>query len=195
MNLNLPPVVKNLLIINIIIFFSQRALGGQIENIFALHQIGGGFEPYQLFTYSFLHDPRTFNHLISNMIGLFFFGRSLESIWGGKMFLTYYILTGFFAGIVQLLMGDFGITIGASGSVFGLLAAFGILFPNQYIYLLIPPIPLKAKYFVSIYALIELYLGVFPNQGDNIAHFAHLGGALSGFLILLYWRHKGKTYF
>ena len=86
-------------------------------------------------------------------------------------------------------------TEGWSGSIFGLLAAFGIMFPNAKLFLLFPPIPIKAKYFVSIYAFIELYLGVFPTQGDNIAHFAHLGGAGTGFLILFYWKKKGEVYF
>ena len=199
MNLDLPPIVKNLLIINVLAFLAQKSIGQPnefvIENIFALHQVGLGFEPYQLFTYSFLHSPYDLNHLIFNMLPLFIFGRTLENVLGSKRFLTYYLITGIGAGVVQLLIGNFGITLGASGSIFGLLAAFGIMFPNAQLFLLFPPVPIKAKYFVSIYVLIELYLGVFPTQGDDIAHFAHLGGALTGFIILLYWKKKKEIYF
>ena len=198
---NIPVVVKNLLIINVLIFIAQITFNentnymGPIESIFALHSFESGlFKPYQLITYSYLHLPVSLSHLISNMIALFFFGRSLEQQWGSKRFLIYYTLTGIFAGITQLLIGNFGITLGASGSVFGLLLAFGLLFPNSLIYLYFA-IPVKAKYFVSIYLLIELYAGVYVIQGDNVAHFAHLGGAISGLILLFYWKKKGDIYF
>ena len=106
----------------------------------------------------------------------------------------YYLLTVIGAGIVQLIVGGFSFTIGASGAVFGLLAGFGILFPNTQLFLLFPPIPIKAKYFVIGYCLIELFLGGIAIQGDTIAHFAHLGGAIMGFLIIKYWQ-KNNTQF
>ena len=191
---NIPVVVKNLLIINVLVFIAQITFNGSIEKIFALYSLEHGFKPYQLITYSYLHAPNQLNHLIFNMIPLFFFGRVLESHWGSRRFLIYYTITGILAGLTQLLIGDFGITLGASGSIFGLLAAFGLLFPNSKIFLLIPPIPIKAKYFVGIYILIELFAGVYP-QEDGIAHFAHLGGAISGLILLFYWKKKGDIYF
>jgi len=192
----LPIVVRNLLIINGLVFLAQQTFDNFIvEEIFALHQVGNEFNPYQLITYSYLHAPDQLNHLIFNMIPLFFFGRVLETHWGSKRFLIYYTITGILAGLTQLIIGNFGITLGASGSIFGLLAAFGFLFPNSKIFLLFPPIPIKAKYFVGFYAFIELYLGVFPNSGDNVAHFAHLGGAISGLILLFYWKKKGDIYF
>ena len=198
---NIPLVVRNLLIINILVFIAQVTFNdntnytGPVEKIFALHSFENEFNPYQLITYSYLHAPNQLGHLIFNMIPLFFFGRVLESHWGSKRFLIYYTITGILAGLTQLLIGDFGITLGASGSTFGLLAAFGLLFPNSKIFLLIPPIPIKAKYFVSIYLLIELSAGVYVIQGDNIAHFAHLGGAISGLILLFYWKRKGDIWF
>ena len=123
------------------------------------------------------------------------FGRVLENTWGSKRFLNYYLLTAIGAGIIQLIVGNFGLTIGASGAVFGLLAGFGMLFPNSQLFLLFPPIPIKAKYFVIGYAIIELIAGVRAIEGDNIAHFAHLGGALCGYLIIKYWQKNSNHFY
>ena len=198
---DIPVVVKNLLIINILIFIAQITFNentnyiGPIESIFALHSFESGlFNPYQLITYSYLHLPVSLSHLISNMIALFFFGRSLEQQWGSKRFLIYYTLTGIFAGITQLLIGNFGITLGASGSVFGLLLAFGLLFPNSLIYLYFA-IPIKTKYFVAGIGILALWNGIGNNPGDNVAHFAHLGGMIFGIILLKYWKKKGDIYF
>ena len=190
----LPLVVKNLLIINILFFIGQQTeLSEYLMQYLALWSVGSGqFNVYQLITYSFLHG--NLPHLIFNMIPLFMFGRVLENTWGSKRFLNYYLLTVIGAGIVQLILGGFSVTIGASGAVFGLLAGFGILFPNTQLFLLFPPIPIKAKYFVIGYCLIELFLGGIAIQGDTIAHFAHLGGAIMGFLIIKYWQ-KNNTQF
>ena len=190
----LPLVVKNLLIINILFFIGQQTeLSEYLMQYLALWSVGSGqFNVYQLITYGFLHG--NLSHLIFNMIPLFMFGRVLENTWGSKRFLNYYLLTVIGAGIVQLILGGFSITIGASGAVFGLLAGFGILFPNTQLFLLFPPIPIKAKYFVIGYCLIELFLGGIAIQGDTIAHFAHLGGAIMGFLIIKYWQ-KNNTQF
>jgi len=190
----LPLVVKNLLIINILFFIGQQTeLSEYLERYLALWSFDSGrLNFYQLITYGFLHG--NLPHLIFNMIPLFMFGRVLENTWGSKRFLNYYLLTVIGAGIVQLILGGFSVTIGASGAVFGLLAGFGILFPNTQLFLLFPPIPIKAKYFVIGYCLIELFLGGIAIQGDTIAHFAHLGGAIMGFLIIKYWQ-KNNTQF
>ena len=189
----LPLVVKNLLIINILLFIGQETFTDYLEHYLALYSFNDPkFNFYQLITYGFLHG--NLQHLIFNMLPLFMFGRVLENTWGSKRFLNYYLLTVIGAGIVQLIVGGFSFTIGASGAVFGLLAGFGILFPNTQLFLLFPPIPIKAKYFVIGYCLIELFLGGIAIQGDTIAHFAHLGGAIMGFLIIKYWQ-KNNTQF
>ena len=189
----LPLVVKNLLIVNILFFIAQKTFPYYLEYYLALHSFNAeAFNFHQLITYGFLHG--SLPHLMFNMLPLFMFGRVLENTWGSKRFLNYYLLTVIGAGIVQLIVGGFSITIGASGAVFGLLAGFGILFPNTQLFLLFPPIPIKAKYFVIGYCLIELFLGGIAIQGDTIAHFAHLGGAIMGFLIIKYWQ-KNNTQF
>ena len=189
----LPVVVKNLLIINILFFIGQQTFPNYLEYYLGLHSFySEGFNIYQVITYAFLHGDLT--HLFFNMFPIWMFGRVLENTWGSKRFLNYYLLTAIGAGIVQLLVGDYYLTIGASGAVFGLLAAFGMLFPNTQLYLLFPPIPIKAKYFVIGYSIIELIAGVQAIEGDNIAHFAHLGGAIIGFIIIKYWQ-KNRNHF
>ena len=161
------------------------------------------FQPYQLVTHMFMHGDLT--HLIFNMFGLFMFGSAVEATWGPKRFLFYYFFTGFGALALHMLVQYLEITygtvspyainvpmLGASGAVFGLLAAFGMLYPNMRIMLLFPPIPMKAKYFVIIYAAIELFMGLGGFQA-GVAHFAHLGGALFGVLLIMYWRKFGTN--
>lgn len=211
-----PPVVANLLIINILVFFAETLLpkstAYQIIDGGALHFWGAGnFKVYQLITYMFLHDPSSFWHLGFNMFALWMFGRTIEHDLGSKRFFAYYMVCGVGAGLIQLgvnwiefAMADPGSlsayqlanasTIGASGAVFGLLLAFGMMRPNATIMLLIPPIPIKAKWFVIIYGLIELFSG-FTGFGGSIAHFAHLGGMLWGFLLLRYWKHKRQIFY
>lgn len=190
----LPLVVKNLLIINILFFVAQQTFPHYLEYYLGLHSFDSNhFNIYQLITYGFLHGDLT--HLIFNMFPVFMFGRVLESTWGSKRFLNYYLLTAIGAGVVQLIVGNFGLTIGASGAVFGLLAGFGMLFPNTQLYLLFPPVPIKAKYFVIGYSIIELIAGVRAVEGDNIAHFAHLGGAIIGFIIIKYWQKNSNHFY
>lgn len=162
------------------------------------------FQPFQIITHMFMHANPT--HLLFNMFALFMFGPPLEMRFGSKRFLIYYLLTGFGALLLHMFAMYLELTylgspgwvrnipmLGASGAVFGLLAGFGLCFPNNILQLIIPPIALKAKYFVLIYAAIELFLGLNPlGLNTGIAHFAHLGGALAGLLIYLYWRQSGN---
>lgn len=219
---SIPPITKNLLIINVLMWFATIVIGtdpatGQYQLVqwMGLHAFGAEqFNIAQLITYMFLHDPSSFAHVFFNMFSVYMFGRTLEQVWGSQRFLFYYITTGIGAGLIQELTWyiEFGgqisqiseaygweqaslalnslVTIGASGAVFGILLAFGMLFPNVPLYLMFIPIPIKAKWFVLGYGLIELFLGVSATS-DGIAHFAHLGGMLFGLLLILYWRKKG----
>lgn len=189
----LAPVTQALLLINVGIFCIDYVLGGLLTRWFALYPIGPNFLPWQLVTYAFLHDINNLTHIIFNMLGLWMFGAELERLWGPKRYLQFYAASVLAAGLSQLLvsglLGSQAPTIGASGGLFGLLLAFGMMFPNRQIMLLIPPIPMKAKVFVAIYGAIELFLGVWRPYG-GVAHFAHLGGMLGGFLMIQYWRGK-----
>jgi membrane associated rhomboid family serine protease len=208
-----PPVTLNLIIINVLFFMATALLpGGRGDMI--LHKLSiyfwesPYFSPYQFVTHMFLH--ANFMHLFANMFALWMFGRVLEYSLGAKKFLIYYFVCGIGAAVMQLLVnwweisalynaGQTGLAmmqtnipmLGASGAVFGILLAFGMMYPNSVIMLLIPPIPMKAKYFVIIYGVFELLLGVY-DAGDGVAHFAHIGGMLWGFLLLLYWKKRGK---
>lgn len=217
----LPVVVKNLLIINAIMFLADIVLvrfGINLSDILGLHFFkASGFYPFQLLTYMFMHG--NFTHLFFNMFALWMFGNTLENIWGPKRFLLYYVLCGLGAGLLQegvqyieyitrlshyqsVNMGgtivpmaqylNLMTTVGASGAIYGLLLAFGMMFPNSMIYLYFF-VPIKAKWFVIGYAVIELLSGVF-SSGDQVAHFAHLGGMLVGLIIILIWKKKGCLY-
>lgn len=202
-----PPVVQALLIGNGLVFLAQllgneQALiihfalwpatsPGIIETAQGLQRVPD-FQLWQLVTYAFLHGGLI--HLFFNMFALWMFGTQLEYTWGSRRFLFYFFFCVVGAALLQLYVvsgaaaeGNIYPTIGASGGVFGILLAFGMRFPNQYILLLIPPIPIKAKYFVLIFGAITLYLGVTGTQA-GIAHFAHLGGMIFGLLLILYWR-------
>jgi membrane associated rhomboid family serine protease len=188
-----PPVIKMLLITNTAIWLGTSffgnfhmgdlSLGYVVDSLFALRPLGQGFYIWQLFTYLFLH--ATFSHIFFNMLALWMFGMELENVWGSKKFLTYYLICGIGAGLSNLLIAPLftttGPTIGASGAIYGVLLAYGILFPDRliFIYFLIP---IKAKYFVILYMIIEF---VSVGSMDGIAHFAHLGGAFVGFLYLV----------
>lgn len=237
---NIPPVVKNLLIINGLFFLATIILQNQgidLARYLGLHYWKSpGFKPHQLVTYMFMHGG--FTHILFNMFAVWMFGRVLEQVWGQKRFLIFYMVTGIGAGIVQLLVahirlmgyGDAitpevmdviltdgyqailerknytdpvlrnlnglinGVTVGASGAVFGILLAFGMLFPNTELMLLFPPIPIKAKWLVIGYGVFELYSGFANNPNDNVAHFAHLGGMLFGFILIKYWK-KDRNHF
>ncbi len=215
-NSMMPPVVKNLLIINTLVFFATIVFAkigyGDFVEMLALHHWSSDkFRVWQLVTHLFVHggdpsDPEMgFLHLFSNMFALWMFGGILENFFGSKRFLTFYMICGIGAAILYLIVLSFQYranmemlnhfsAVGASGAVFGILFAFGYLFPNTVlqIYFLFP---VKAKYFVAFYALFELYAGIQNNVGDNVAHFAHLGGMVVAFILIKIWNNRDKKHF
>lgn len=204
------PAVYNLLIANIVAYLATMLLNtNSVYALFALFPTDSPlFHIWQPVTYMFLHGD--FSHLFFNMFALWMFGRGLEAEMGTKRFLVYYFVCGIGAALVQLGIAFIDInnydtdlalnsylltpTVGASGAVFGLLLAFGMMHPNDIIMLLIPPIPIKAKWFVVIYGCIELFL-IIINAQDGIAHFAHLGGMFFGWLLLVWWRWRRRFYY
>lgn len=235
---NLPPVTKNLIIVNLLIYVVMLIApnrGATLEHYCALHYFTSpDFNPAQLFTYMFLHGG--FTHVLFNMFSLFMFGPQIEWSLGSKRFLFYFISCGIGAALIQegvyylLLQKYMGMfspeefrqiivegakiprgynfsdptlgninslvntpMVGASGAIYGVLLAFGMLFPNQVIYLMIPPMPIKAKWMIVGFVVIELFLGLRSTSltsTDNVAHFCHLGGMLVGYLIILYWKKQ-----
>lgn len=236
---SMPPVTKNLILINVLIWLVEFCLPGfgrGLIGTLGLHYFGGEhFNPVQIITYLFVHDRSTPMHVFFNMFSLWMFGRLMEQVWGSKRFFIYYFVCGIGAGVIQecvwaltweheyisgiamlnglsyepmkeivdqaIAAGDPEfldaisafksqmVTIGASGAVFGLLMGFAFMFPNMPLYLFFIPVPVKAKWMVLGYAVIEFFLGV--AGGGTIAHFAHLGGLIFGLVLLLYWKKKG----
>ena len=218
---NIPPVVKNLLIINIIFFIATaifESKGISLVKMLGVYYFDSpNFKIWQIISYMFMHGG--FAHILFNMFALFTFGSSLEGIMGSKRFLNFYLITGLGALALQMLVQAleiYGITggitidpstyrsentraietlssiyygpmVGASGAIFGLLIAFGMLFPNAELFIIFIPVPVKAKYIIPVYILLELFLGVAQFSGDSVAHFAHLGGALFGFILVKVW--------
>lgn len=237
--INIPPVVKNLLIINAIFFFATwifEQQGFRLAEVLGAHYFDSPkFRIWQPITYMFMHG--SFMHLFFNMFGLFMFGGILEYKWGPKRFINFYFITGLGALALQwlvqgievyqitgsflnknspvmdmLLNGQYDTRlysqseaatlygnymapmVGASGAVFGIMTAFAVLYPNMELMLMFIPFPVKAKYFIPIYIVIELFLGVARIPGDSVAHFAHLGGALIGFILVKIWKDKDRFY-
>ncbi|MCB8963797.1 MAG: rhomboid family intramembrane serine protease [Bacteroidales bacterium] len=263
----IPPVVKNLIIINVIMLLvtwvAETTFHVDLNRILGLYSPNSpSFRPHQFVTHMFMHGG--FTHLLFNMFALYMFGRILEQVWGGKRFLTYYLITGLGAAAIHLLVNYLHLhsiqtdavamlntpspqtfaafvtnhfpeyydqvytkfldawfaapnnpvfleqasiytqqliqlqleipTVGASGAVYGVLLAFGMLFPNTVLMLLIPPMPIKAKWMVIIYGGLELFLGL-TQPGSNIAHFAHLGGMIFGFILIKYWRTRKDMFY
>lgn len=197
---SLPIVIKYLIIINVVVFVAQLLLDQQIglTYLFALWNIGPQFRPHQLVTHMFTHDPRGFFHILFNMLNLYMFGKMLENIWGPKRFLNFYLMCGLGAAalhlLIQYLTNTTGLAIGASGAVMGVMVAFAYLFPNTPLYMMFFPFPIKAKWLILGLVAIDLFggLGVYSS---GIAHFAHLGGALTGFIIVLIWNKTNKRRF
>lgn len=195
-NSAIPNAIFVLLIANGLVYAAQHLARYFMMTWFPLWPLGSAnpsFMPWQLLTYGFLHDLSGWQHIVFNMFGLWMFGRDLERLMGALRFLTYYLTCVVGAGIVQLIVaamqGGTYPTVGASGGVFGILLAYAMAFPNRTVMLLIPPIPMKAKYFVLCYGILELYLG-FSGRSPGVANFAHLGGMLFGFMLLQYWRGR-----
>jgi len=227
-------VVKNIIIINVLFFLGAMAIPSLDHFFSGYYWSSPNFQPWQLFTHMFMH--ASIGHIFFNMYGLYLFGSALESYWGPKRFLTYYIVSGLGAFVLHNAMTYYELSqiipqltpaewdmvraeganaiengqnfidpimrkanmalntgmVGASGAVFGILLAFGMLFPNTELMLLFPPIPLKAKWLVFGYGALELYSAVQANPSDNVAHFAHLGGMISGYILLKYWQNQSS---
>lgn len=217
----LPTVTKNLLLINVLAWMGTMALGKygiDLHRIFGLHFfMAPSFRLWQPVTYMFLHEG--FEHIFFNMFALWMFGRVMEVHWGPKRFLWFYLLCGIGAAASQeicqflhyeITLAQYGavyangmtvpmvtyldsiLTVGASGAVYGILLGYGMTFPDSQLFIFPFPFPIKAKWLIIVYFILELSLGIRNNAADNVAHFAHLGGMLAGFLIILYWRRKER---
>lgn len=195
---NLAPGTRTILLACIGVFLLQQVAGDTLLTWFALWPLGSLFAPWQIVTYAFLHGTLGyggFTHILFNMIGLVTFGNELERYWGTRRFLAFYFASVIAAAIAQLLLtrtlGQDVPTVGASGGIYGLLLGFAMMFPQRKVVPLIPPIPMPAWLFALLFAGLELYLGVTGTQ-SGIAHFAHLGGMLGGFMVMRYWRSSRR---
>ena len=189
----LPFVVKNLIIINAIVFVVTMFAQQFMYQTFSLFYFTSPlFKPFQLITYMFMHGG--FWHIFFNMFSLYMFGSVLENYWGGKKFLVMYLQISFAEtpGLVEATINRIP-TVGASGAIYGLLLAYGMMFPNNVLQFIFPPIALKAKWMVIIFGAIELLSGL-TGRGGNVAHFAHLGGMIFGLILILYWKKKNRLY-
>ena len=188
MSSTLPRVTRTLLFANIGVFVAQVMWPGRLESLFALWPLASGFQPWQVLSYAFLHGGLA--HIAFNMFGLTMFGADLERVLGARRFLILYLASVLTAAMAQLVvtawLGQSQATVGASGGVYGLVLAFAVLFPEQRIVLLFPPIPMPARVFALLFAVLELVLGV-SGQQTGVAHFAHLGGMLGGWITLRHW--------
>ena len=218
------PVVFNLIIINVLVYVAQKLIGDKLTDAIALYPVNSDFfKPYQVITHMFAHSPNSIMHIVFNMLALWMFGSVLEKYWGAKKFLIFYILSGLGAAALHLIMQYvrnpeavhitqamyeqavaaegyipkyfLGGAVGASGAIMGVMAAFGYLFPNTPMYMMFIPVPIKAKIAIPIMVAIDLFGGFAGISGDNIAHFAHLGGAIAGFLLVWYWNKTNKKTF
>ena len=215
---SMPPVVKNLIMINVLMYLITAITGNFMYENFALFYFKSPFfKPYQLVTHMFMHGG--FTHILFNMYTLYIFGCVLERVWGSQKFLFYYFVTGIGAALLHMgvmylqlrgYIADYNAgdmfaqssiqsilvtpTVGASGAIYGLLLAYGMLFPDNIMQLIFPPVALKAKWFVIIFGALELLLGL-SGRGGNVAHFAHLGGMIFGFFLILYWKKNNRMYY
>ena len=217
------PIVLNLIIINTLAYVAQLAFGGMgndnsVNDLFALHHYKSDvFRPYQLVTHMFMHG--SFFHLLFNMFGLWMFGSLMEKLWGHQRFLVFYLICGLVAGIAQ--MGSYAYsnwrwdhsfmspekvelyqnmlsmnsTVGASGAIMGVLAAYAFTFPNTQLYIFPIPFPIKTKWALTALIAFDIFGGVTNSPSDNVAHFAHVGGALAGLIIVIFWNKTNKKTF
>lgn len=203
MNINIPPVTLALILANVVVHLLGQLVGGDPFIWFKLWPLGMEgyavqFMPWQLATYSFLHDQNDVLHLLFNMWGLFLFGSEIERLFGSRWYASYYMVCVVTAAIAQLIVsavagGPPYATVGASGGVFGLLLAFGVYFPRRQLMLIFPPVPMPAWVFVLLYGVIELFLGV-TGTAPGVAHFAHLGGMVGGFLMIVIRRGRASRW-
>jgi membrane associated rhomboid family serine protease len=220
---NFPPIIKNIIIINILVFFAQMMFDKQFDLTakLGLWPIeSDNFKPSQVFAHMFTHSPRIIFHILFNMLTLWMFGRILENVWGQKRFLFFYLACGIGAALAHMtvayfqfkelaeeinrleLIGQLDLAnrlrdvpvyaVGASGAVMGVMVAFAFLFPNTPLYIMFLPIAIKAKWAILGFVAIDLFGGVNPIPGDNVAHFAHLGGAITGFIIVFIWNKPNR---
>lgn len=212
------PVVLNLIILNSLVFFAQNMLGGPdmvyAIDRYALHYYDSDyFRPYQIVTHMFMHGHLL--HLLFNMLALFMFGSTLEKVWGPKKFLTIYFVSGLAAAAAQMasyyydfngleakigteqyqMILQFSATVGASGAIMGIVASFGYLFPNTQLFIMPIPFPIKAKYAIPGIIAIDIFSGIANFRGDPVAHFAHVGGAIAGFLLVFFWNRSNRNSF
>ena len=187
----LTDVVKNIIIINVIVYIGVKITPVRsLEQYFVLYPPGSGFfKPVQVFTHMFMHGSNF--HIFFNMLALYFIGPAVEALWGARKFLFYYLFCGLGALVTHLVLGTNAPVVGASGAIYGILVAFAYHFPNTQLMLIFPPIPIKAKYFVLILVAIDLFSG-YSGASTGIAHFAHIGGALFGILLLQYWKYFSR---
>ena len=218
----LPTIIKNLIIINALVWLAQITIGRgtvPMSDLFALHYIKSDlYKPWQFLTYMFMHDPQSPFHILFNMLALWMFGSTLENLWGPKRFLIFYLFCGLFAGFVQVLamgydMGNYTdlyntgqITaqdltflanvpvLGASGAVMGIFAAFAYSFPNSQLFIFPIPFPIKAKWALLGFVGYDLFSGLY-NSGGGVAHFAHIGGAVLGIILVIIWNRKNRRNF
>jgi membrane associated rhomboid family serine protease len=199
----IPEVTRNIIAINVLLFVATIYSGDTMYEYLALFNYKSNyFHGWQMITHMFMHG--SFTHLLFNMFGLYMFGSRLEQMWGAKRFINFYLITGLGAALLHTLVQDYEITqglisvnqptVGASGALFGILVAFAMYWPNTQLFLMFIPVPIKAKWAVIGYAAFELFAGISGFQA-GVAHFAHLGGALFGFILVQYWNKNNRNSF
>jgi membrane associated rhomboid family serine protease len=201
---NAPEVTKNLIIINVLFAIATELIHPEWKYLLGLHLIGTpDFRPWQIVTHMFIHFG--WMHLLFNMVTLYMFGAKLEQSWGAKRFLNFYLICGLGSAVLssaisyyQLqhgMLDALPLSAGASGAIFGLLVAFAMYWPDTELYIMLIPVPVKAKYAVIFFAFLELSLGIANFSWDNLGHWAHLGGALFGFILVKYWNKNNRSSF
>jgi membrane associated rhomboid family serine protease len=214
-----PPITLNLIIMNVVVFIAQLSIDGLTGKLALFPVMFPEFKPYQIVTHMFAHSTQSFAHILFNMFGLWMFGKILETFWGGKRFLIFYLACGLGAAIChiavqylrythavelanagdvasgQAIVDRLAPAVGASGAIMGIFVAFAYLFPNTELYIMFIPIPVKAKWVVIVLIGLDLFGGFGNFQNDNIAHWAHLGGALVGFLLVYFWNRTNRRRF